>query len=100
MSAWPRMVVRCGWVPVRWLLGLPPPRPVLPTRMTADEVRNTAKAALYATGCPFELMKPLPRRAGERLLWTVDSATIGSGWRVEVDDATGVAGPVSRWGVR
>ncbi len=35
-----------------------------------------------------------------RLLWTVDSNTIGSGWRVEIDDATGIAGPITSWGVR
>lgn len=30
----------------------------------------------------------------------IHSATIGSGWRLQIDDATGVAGPIERWGLR
>ena len=38
--------------------------------------------------------------ADGRLVWTVSTATVGSGWRVTIDDATGEVGPVTRWGLR
>ncbi|MGI4800424.1 MAG: hypothetical protein ACRYF2_01650 [Janthinobacterium lividum] len=68
--------------------------------MTADEVRSIANTAALAAGYSLEPMDPQPCRTGERLVWTVVSATKGSGWQLEIDDATGVAGSIERWGLR
>ena len=92
--------LRFAWRAVRWLLGLPPRRPSLPTRMTPEEVLIIAKDAARAAGYRFEPMEPQPRMVEGRLVWEVNSATIGSGWRIEIVDATGTAGPLSRWGIR
>lgn len=93
-------VLRGVWAPVRWLLGMPPPRAPLPTRMRADDVAVAAGAVAAEAGLPFGAMPPQVRMSEGRLLWWVDSATVGGGWRIEVDDATGVAGEVGWWGGR
>jgi hypothetical protein len=67
--------------------------------MTSNQVADTAAASMTAARLPFGAMPPQLRRTEGRLLWTVDSSTIGSGWRVKIDDATGIAGPVTWWGV-
>ena len=66
--------------------------------MTADDVSRLARAAAATAGVSFNAMAPHAYRIEGRLLWRVDSATVGNGWRVEVDDATGTAGPVTWWG--
>ncbi|MGI4941852.1 MAG: hypothetical protein ACRYHQ_15040 [Janthinobacterium lividum] len=88
------------WAVLRWLLGAPTVlvRPV--TRMTAKEVAAVATASMTAAERRFGTMSPQLRKVEGRLLWTVDSSTIGGGWRVEVDDTTGTAGPVTWWGMR
>lgn len=40
------------------------------------------------------------RREGPRVFWIVGTPTVGSGWTVEIDDTTGVAGPLQSWGIR
>ncbi len=88
------------WAVLRWLLGAPASlvRPV--TRTTPDQVSAIAAASMAAAKLPFGAMLPQVREVDGRLLWTVDSSTVGAGWRVTVDDATGTAGPVTWWGVR
>ncbi len=66
--------------------------------MTANDVSLIARAAAAKAGMSFNMMAPHVYRAEGRLLWRVDSATVGNGRRIEVDDATGVAGPVTWWG--
>ena len=68
--------------------------------MTSEQVATVASASMTAAMLPFGTMPPRLHKAEGRLLWTVDSNTIGSGWRVEIDDATGIAGPITWWGVR
>ena len=69
-------------------------------------MRDVANAAFLAAGVgshraePYGTIVSLPRRGDSRPVWVVSTATIGSGWRVNVDDATGEAGPVTRWGLR
>ncbi len=91
-------LARRAWTGLLWLLGWPQPPPVLPTRMTAEDVAALARAAAATAGVPFHPMAPHVYRTDGKLLWRVDSATVGRGWRVEVDDATGAAGPVTWWG--
>ncbi len=84
-----------------------PPAPARPdTHRDPEEVAALAGAAFrragIALGPPHRLgvLPPVVRREAGRLIWSVDSATIGAGWRVDLDDATGEAGPVTRWGLR
>lgn len=88
------------WDGLCWLLCRPSPCDPQPTRMTAQAAAALAEATAKLEKLPFGFMEPQVREVGGRLIWRVDSATIGSGWRIEVDDATGVAGPVTRWGMR
>ncbi|MGI4811666.1 MAG: hypothetical protein ACRYF2_26640 [Janthinobacterium lividum] len=105
-SPWPKPAVTRPplrsriWVALRWLLGASTAvvRPV--TRMTSNQVAAIAAASMTAANRRFGTMPPRLRKVEERLLWTVDSCTIGGGWRVEIDDATGTAGPVTWWGKR
>ena len=87
-----------SWTWILWLLGWPLPPPCVPTRMTAADVSLLARAVAAEARVPFSAMSPRVRQDQGRLLWRVDSATVGNGWRVEVDDATGEAGPVTWWG--
>ena len=68
--------------------------------MTSEQVATVVLQSMTAAMLPFGTMPPRPQKIERRLLWTVDSNTIGSGWRVEIDDATGIAGPITWWGVR
>ncbi len=74
--------------------------------MDEDEVRELATAAFLAAGVgrhgsqPYGTIVSLPLRGDTPPVWMVNTATIGSGWRVSVDDATGEVGPVKRWGLR
>ncbi len=105
-SPWPKPAVTrlpfrlSIWAVLRWLLGISTvvARPV--TRMTPNQVAAVAAASMTAAERRFGTMPLQVRKVEGRLLWTVDSSTIGGGWRVEVDDATGTAGPVTWWGVR
>lgn len=71
-----------------------------PTRMTRDAALAAARAAAAAAGVADALDITALRRDGDRVVWVVGTATVGSGVTVEVDDATGAAGAVERWGVR
>ena len=68
--------------------------------MTEDAAAALANAAAKQAALPFGLMQPQVLQVDGRLVWRVDSATVGGGWRVEVDDATGAAGPLTWWGTR
>lgn len=97
-----------AWAVLRRLLALGrqrlPPRP--PLRLRELEVQELAAAAFLAAGIgrdrphPYGTIVSLPRFGDSPLLWVVGTATIGSGWRVSVDDASGEVGPVTRWGLR
>lgn len=82
---------------LRRLLGVPR-EPV--TRMTRTEALATAQRAAAAAGLDEELSMAVVRRDDSRLLWVVSTPTAGSGWSVEIDDATGDVGSPERWGVR
>jgi hypothetical protein len=75
-----------------------PPRPE--TRMTEEEVRMLADKAAQRARINRTLGRVSVRRVNGRLIWSVSTTTIGSGWYVDVDDATGEVGPVRRWGIR
>ncbi len=67
--------------------------------MTAHDVSLLALVVAAKAGVSFNAMAPRAYQIAGRLVWRVDSATVGNGWRVEVDDATGAAGPVTWWGL-
>jgi hypothetical protein len=75
-----------------------PPTPA--TRMTRDEVLALAAKAAEAARINRTLGVATVRRIDGRLTWIVSTATKGSGWSMSIDDATGEAGPVKRWGIR
>ena len=68
--------------------------------MTPEQVAAVALESMIAAMLPFGTTPPRLQKIEGRLLWIVDSNTIGSGWRVETDDATGIAGPITWWGVQ
>ena len=89
-----------AWGVLRWLLAFPPRRPLPNTRMTAQVVATLVASAVEGKKLPVGFMSPQVREIHGRLIWCVDSATVGSGWRVEVDDETGTVGPLTWWGMR
>ena len=79
-------------------LFLPPP--TLATRLRPDEATAIAERAAALGGRPGTHGHAVAREDPDGVTWDVCQVAIGSGWRVRVDDATGEAGPVTRWGVR
>jgi hypothetical protein len=82
----------------RRLLFGPPPPPE--TRMTKEEVMALAAEAFANTRTDDVLCWPTVHSVDGRLTWIVGTATVGSGWTISIDDATGEVGPVEHWGVR
>lgn len=68
------------------------------TCLSAREAAALAEAAASRAG--------FPRTYGHAVLvdgvlvWGVAQVSIGSGWVVHVDDATGETRPITRWGLR
>ena len=82
---------------LRCLLGLP----IEPaTRMTRDAVLAVAREAARSAGISDDLSATSVLRRRGRTLWIVATPTTGSGSTIEIDDATGVAAPPERWGIR
>jgi hypothetical protein len=79
----------------RWLSGRP-----LQTRLTEGEVRVLADKSALKACIDHPLSLVIAHRIGGRIVWTASTATVGSGWSVTIDDATGEQGPVRRWGLR
>jgi hypothetical protein len=70
------------------------------TRMTKQEVKVLADRAAEAAHINRTLGFITVRNINGRITWVASTPTIGSGWSVTIDDATGEVGPVRRWGVR
>jgi hypothetical protein len=70
------------------------------TCRTKDEAIALALQAAAKARIDHRYWWATVRRLDSRLTWIVSTATIGSGWSVNIDDATGEVGPVKRWGVR
>jgi hypothetical protein len=70
------------------------------TRLTWEEVKVLADTAAQAAHIKGTLTLISVRQLGGRLVWNASTPTAGSGWFVEIDDATGEVGPIRRWGVR
>jgi hypothetical protein len=75
------------------------PRPP-ETRMTREQVMALAAEAVAEARINHAFLGPTVRCIDGRLIWNVRSATIGSGWTLDIDDSTGEVGPVKRWGIR
>jgi hypothetical protein len=74
--------------------------PSLETRMTRRDVEVLAERAIQAAH-----ISPTPtlisvHQIDGRIIWKASTVTIGSGWFVEIDDATGEVAQVRRWGIR
>ena len=69
-------------------------------RMTEQEVRALADRAAHAAHIDRAFSLVVPRSIDGRLTWVASTPTVGSGWSVTIDDATGEIGPVRRWGIR
>ena len=68
--------------------------------MTREEALTLAEQVVNDAGISEQLTVAMVRKEGDRLLWVVGTPTVGSGWTVEIDDATGTAGSVQNWGIR
>lgn len=75
-----------------------PPRPV--TRLSREEVIDIARAAIRDRPRSQDLGLAEARREDGRLVWHVSTATVGSGYCVMIDDATGTVISEGGWGVR
>ncbi len=80
----------------RLLLG--PPRPE--TRMSEEEVKGLVDAAARKARVDTPLSRINVRNINGRITWVASTPTMGSGWSVTIDDATGEVGRVRRWGFR
>ena len=78
------------------LFGLSRPK----TRMTEEQVMALAAEATQAAHIDRTFGFATVRYIEGRLTWIASTPTIGSGWHVRIDDATGEVGPVKRWGIR
>jgi hypothetical protein len=72
----------------------------LRTRMTEEQVRLMADWVAHKAHIDGGFARVSVRRIEGRIVWVATTATIGSGWSVTIDDATGEVGPVKRWGFR
>lgn len=72
----------------------------LTTRLSAREAAAIAEAAAWRAGAPGTHGHAVLARREGVAVWLVAQVSIGSGWLIHVDDATGTAGPLQRWGVR
>jgi hypothetical protein len=70
------------------------------TRMTDEEVRVLADEAAQKARIDSTLGLVSVRRVNGRIIWSASTTSRGSGWYVDIDDATGEVGPVRRWGIR
>ncbi|MGU3664908.1 hypothetical protein ACLBX9_12045 [Methylobacterium sp. A49B] len=85
----------------RALLGRLLSTPPLPTtRLSAREATAIAEAAAWRAGAPGTHGHAVLVRKDGAAVWSVAQVSIGSGWLIDVDDATGTAGPLRRWGLR
>jgi hypothetical protein len=78
------------------LFGLSRPK----TRITEEQAKALAGKAAEAAHIEMTPGFVTVRHIEGRLTWIVSTPTIGSGWHVRIDDATGEVGPVKRWGIR
>ncbi|SDD78415.1 PepSY domain-containing protein [Rhodospira trueperi] len=74
------------------------------TRLSADQAVEIAWAKArdpdLAAFRGFSGMMAEPRRENGRVVWSVSTATKGSGYAVMIDDATGTVISEGGWGVR
>jgi hypothetical protein len=86
-----------GWLRDWWRRGGRPP-----TRLTAEEARAIANAAMTGewSGFAGQMGVVQVERRDDTLLWHVRSTTIGSGVSATIDDATGALLERRRWGIR
>jgi len=80
----------------RLLAGPPLRRP----RLRPEQVRVLVAQAVEAAHIDATLGVLTMQRIEGRFMWIAKAATKGSGLQVSVDDATGVVGPIERWGLR
>lgn len=90
-----KMRDRSWWA---WLLNLPPR--ALTTRLTAEEAVAIAAADAAVIALHQELPVANAHEQDGRVMWTVGNCGIGSQWWVEIDDDTGVVGPVQHFAGR
>ena len=70
------------------------------TRLRPSEATAIAERAAARAGRPGTHGHAIPCEVRGGITWDVCQVSKGSGWRVQVDDVTGEAGSVTRWGVR
>jgi hypothetical protein len=68
--------------------------------MTEEEVKVLVDKAAQKARVDTPLLRINVRNINGRITWVASTPTIGSGWSVTIDDATGEVGPMRRWGLR
>jgi hypothetical protein len=68
--------------------------------MTEEEVKVLVDKAAQKARVDTPLLRINVRNINGRITWVASTPTIGSGWSVTIDDATGEVGPMRRWGIR
>jgi len=74
--------------------------PILEPRMSRAEVLAAVSLAVGPRPPGQELMGVTLRQVYGRLLWSVGTMNMGASTSVDVDDATGVVGPLTYRGLR
>jgi hypothetical protein len=77
------------------LFSHPPKRPAC--LLTETEALAIARTAVDTT-MPLHVTRVAQTGAG--IEWQIGTATVGSGWTVRIDDASGAVIECRRWGVR
>ncbi|MGI4746360.1 MAG: hypothetical protein ACRYGI_06925 [Janthinobacterium lividum] len=83
---------------LRRILGFSPSRP--PTRLTEPEALQIATGALTSSFVGQNLIVMKVYKKEDNVLWTLTTATVGSGLSITVNDATSEVMTVAPWGVR
>ena len=69
-------------------------------RLTPEQACDAALERLGHKDPFFNSAWAHPQTVEGRVVWSVSSNTVGSGWHAVVDDETGVCTEVTHWGLR
>ena len=84
---------------LRTLIELRPKRPI--TRLTEAEAMALARHALpERAASKMLIVRRVGRDGTSGIKWSFSTATVGSGYGVTIDDQTGQASDIERWGIR
>lgn len=84
---------------LKTLIELRPKRPV--TRLSEAEAMALARGALpERVAAKMLIVRRVEQDAAGTIKWSFSTATVGSGYGITIDDQTGEASDIERWGFR